>query len=187
MIKVNLLREHAPRGRKIVVAPTVSRTGIVAAIIFVLTAAVLGACWYYLNNQISTLTASRDKLRAENARLEAIKRQIGEYEKIKQQLQGRIDVIERLKQNQSSPVLLLNHVIQSIPRNSSMWLTQLEQKEDRVQIVGFSPKADAIPDFISNLAAGGFFTTVDLDSFEDQKEAAKFSLSCISKRNEATE
>jgi len=187
MIKVNLLREHAPRGRKIIIAPTVSRAGIVAVFIFVLTGAALGAWWYYLNNQISTLTATRNRLRAENARLETIKKQINDYEKIKQLLQGRIDVIEKLKEYQSSPVLLLNHVIQSIPKDSSMWLTQLDQKEDRVQIVGFSPKADAIPDFMSNLAASGFFKTVDLDSFEDQKEAAKFSLSCISKRNEATE
>ncbi len=189
MIKVNLLREHTgrPRARKIITAPTVSRTGIYAAILFTITAVGIGGWWYYISGQIRTLQASRERLRLENVRLQSLKKQITEYEKLKKQLQGRIEVIEQLQENQSSPVLLLNHVIQSIPRDSSLWLTVLQQKGDQVQITGFSPKADAIPDFMTNLGATGFFKTVDLESFEDQKEAAKFNLVCSIRRKASKE
>ena len=184
MIKVNLLREHTGRikTRKIVVAPTVNRTGIIALVIFLVTAGGLWGWWYYLNNQLVTLKDRRDHLRIENTRLQSLKKQITEYEKAKKQLQGRIDVIEQLQENQSSPVLLLNHVIQSIPRDASLWLTVMDQKGDRVQITGFTPKAESIPDFMTSLTATGFFRTVDLESFEDQKEAAKFTLLCMTKR-----
>jgi Tfp pilus assembly protein PilN len=75
--------------------------------------------------------------------------------------------------------MLLNHVIQSIPPNSSIWLTLLDQKGDNIHITGYTLRSESIPDFMSNLAATNFFKSVDLELMEDTKEAAKFSLVCM--------
>jgi Tfp pilus assembly protein PilN len=97
------------------------------------------------------------------------------YEKLKQLRQSRIDVIEKLKENQTGPVLLLNSVIQSIPRDGVLWLTAMTQKSDKIKIVGFTQQTEVIPDFMSNLTASGIFKSVDLEMIDSQKEASKFS------------
>jgi Tfp pilus assembly protein PilN len=188
MIKVNLLREQTPRkSKKAMVTPTISATGLIFAAMFLVVAGCMGAWWYYLNREVNSLTETRGILQLENERLKGIKRQIDQYDKDKRLLSSRIETIEKLKEYQTGPVLLLNHVIQSIPRNSSMWLTLLDQKGDRIQIVGYTLRNESIPDFMSNLSATGFFKTVDLELIEETKEAAKFSLICVGLSKLSTE
>ena len=57
MIKVNLLREQAPRAKRTVAAvtPTVSRSGLIFAGIFVVLAGAMAASWYYHSHQIQVL------------------------------------------------------------------------------------------------------------------------------------
>jgi type IV pilus assembly protein PilN len=179
MIKVNLLREQTVHVHKTETIYSNAGTALIFGAIFAIVAGAVGGWWYYIAKDIKTLTASRDELRIEDARLQGLKKQISEFENLKSQGQSRIDVIEKLKEYQTGPVLLLNHVIQSIPVNSSMWLTLLDQKGDSIHITGYTLHNESIPDFMSNLAATNFFKSVDLELLEDTKEAAKFSLVCV--------
>jgi Tfp pilus assembly protein PilN len=188
MIKVNLLRDQAGRARKpTYVKPTVSRTGLILAAIFLLAAGGMGGWYFYISNQVKTFTEKRDKLRIEEARMQALKKEIVKFEQMKQLRQSRIDVIEKLKEAQTGPVLLLNQVLQSIPRDGVLWLTSLIQKDDRIKIVGFAQNTEAIPDFMSNLTASGIFQSVDLEQIESQKDASKFSLICTSPMSQTAE
>ncbi len=179
MIKVNLLKDQATRTRKSLAGPNVSRVGLIFLAIAVLAVGVMGAWTYYIGQQIQTGKARRETLRREEARLQALKKEIAQFEKLKQSRQSRIDVIEKLKANQTGPVLLLNKIIQSIPRDGALWLTSLSQKTDTVKIVGFTQHPGVIPDFMSNLMTSGIFQSVDLELIENQKDASKFSLICI--------
>jgi Tfp pilus assembly protein PilN len=188
MIKVNLLRDQAVRVRKTTfVKPTVSRMGLILVAIFLFVAGGMGGWYFYINNQVKAFTEKRNNLRIEEARLQALKKEIEKFEKMKQLRQSRIDVIEKLKESQTGPVLLLNHVLQSIPRNGVMWLTALTQKDDRIKIVGYAQDPEVIPDFMSNLTTGGIFQSVDLELIESQKDASKFSLLCTSAKNQPAE
>ena len=160
MIKVNLLRDQAARVTRQVVAPSASHSGLLVLAGILVLAGALAAWWYTTNREISRLTETREKLRAEDRRLQALKKEIAEFEKVKQLLESRIQVIGKLKEAQTGPVQLLNHVIQSIPRDTNLWLTLLDQKGERIQIVGFSQRTESIPDFMINLAAGGVFKSV---------------------------
>lgn len=183
MIKVNLLREHTVRTRKTVVKPTTSPLGLIALAALLVLGLGLGATWYYLRSQITELTSSRNKLLVESNRLQELRKQIDYFEKMRRERQSRIDIIDQLKNNQTGPVLLLNHVLHSIPANTALWLTSLEQKGDQVRITGFTVSGETIPDFMSNLSTAGVFKTVDLELYEDQdKDAAKFTLLCVSDR-----
>src|SRR5512140_822840 len=128
MIKVNLLRDQTVRVRKITVKPSISSVGLTLAVVAALAAAAMGGWWYTIHHQISTLTGERDRLRIENARLQALRKEINEYEKAKRLRESRIEVIEKLKEFQTGPVRMLNNVLQSIPRDSAVWLTLLDQK-----------------------------------------------------------
>ncbi len=184
MIKVNLLRDQTVRTRKTTVTPSVSRMGLVLLAIFLVLVGGLGGCWYSVSREIASLTLARTRLRAENTRLQNLKKEIEKYQQLKQLQQSRIEVIEKLKEFQTGPVNLLNHVIQSMPRDSSLWLTVLDQKGERISIKGFAFRNEAIADFMSSLAATGFFRSVDLELLESDKDkdASKFSLICMGPR-----
>jgi Tfp pilus assembly protein PilN len=181
MIKVNLIAEKTQRGRKVVmsVTPSVSRMGLIYAAVLAVTTLGIASYWYSLDRKITTLTESRDRLKAESLRLQNLKKKLTQYEKMKQQRQSRIDVIEKLKESQTGPVLLLNHVIASIPADTDMWLTSLDQKGDRVQINGYTARSTRLPDFMSNLSKAGVFRSVELEVMQEEKEAAKFVLVCL--------
>lgn len=184
MIKVNLLRDHTVSSRKTSVTPSVSRMGLVLLAIFLVLVGGLGAYWYSVSREIASLTQTRKRLREENNRLQSLKKEIDKYQQLKQLQQSRIEVIEKLKEFQTGPVNLLNHLIQSMPRDSSLWLTLLDQKGERIVIRGYALRNEAIADFMSNLAATGFFRSVDLELLENDKdkEASKFSLICMGPR-----
>jgi Tfp pilus assembly protein PilN len=187
MIKVNLLRDQTARIRRTFTGPTISRTGLILFSIFLLTSAGMGSWCYYVKQQVRTGIEKRTRLRMEEARLQTLKKEIEKFEKLKQMRQSRIDVIEKLKENQTGPVLLLNTVIQSIPQDGIMWLTSLTQKDDKIKLVGYTQNTEVIPDFMSNLAASGYFKAVDLEQIESQKEASKFSLLCTSQKKPEAE
>jgi len=147
----------------------------------------MGGWYFHLKREISNYRERQKILRAEEAGLKNLKQEIEKYEKLKQQRLSRIEVIEQLKENQKGPVLLLNSVIQSIPRKGLLWLSNLTQKDDRIKIVGFTKNPEVIPDLMINLASSGIFQMVDLELIESQKEATKFSLICISANRKKAE
>jgi Tfp pilus assembly protein PilN len=178
MIKVNLLREPTVKAHRRITLPTISSMGLILLAIFIVCAAGLGGWWYLLDREIGRLTVSREQLRIESARLQALRKQLVEFEKLKNQQESRIQVIEKLKDAQTGPVQLLNALIRCIPANSNMWLTLVDQKGERLQIVGYAGRSEAIPDFMINLSASGLFKSVDLELVQEDKEASKFSLLC---------
>ena len=179
MIKVNLLREPAAKARRKITLPTVSSMGLALLSLFILCAVAAGGWWYLLDREIGRLTASREQLRIESARLQELRKQLVEFERLKKLHESRIQVIERLKAAQTGPVQLLNALIRCIPLNSNMWLTLVDEKGERIQIVGFAGRSEAIPDFMINLSASGLFKSVDLELVQEDKEASRFSLVCF--------
>jgi Tfp pilus assembly protein PilN len=184
MIKVNLIRDQTGKKptRTSRTLPTFSRIGFLMIAALVLLAGGLGAWWYTVTQDVRHLTAERDRLRVENKRIQGLKRQIVEFEKLKKLQESRIQVIEKLKEAQTGPVLLLNHVIQSIPRDSGIWLSTLEQKGDSISIVGHTRQAGFIPDFMTNLSGTGYFKSVDLELIQDDTSGSRFSLLCLTAR-----
>ena len=180
MIKVNLLKDPTARTYKTRVKRSMSRTGPALVAFIVLVAVSMGAWYFVVNSQKKELAEYRNELKAEEARLQALKIKLEQYEEDKKQLQSRIRVIEQLKEQQTGPVLLLNHVLHSIPRNRLLWLTSLTQEDNTVKIVGETQRIEAIPDFMINLSETGFFQSVDLEMIESKDDASKFSLLCMS-------
>jgi Tfp pilus assembly protein PilN len=187
MIRVNLLKDHGAHVRKPAAEPLGSRIGLALMALLILILSAMGTSWYYLGNQLRILKERCDTLRSENERLHQSRKQIDELEKLKRLRQGRIEVIEKLLDSQTGPVLLLNHLIRSMPRDATLWLTVLDQKADRVQIKGYARRCESIPDLMSNLSQSGYFRTVDLELIEVEKNAARFSLICGTRRKTPAE
>lgn len=180
MIRVNLLKDPTARSRRTVVKPKMSSTVPVLVAFIVLVAAGMGGWYYYLNSQKNKLTERKHELVIQETRLNDLKSELAKYEKDKLDRQKRIEVIEELKERQTGPVQLMNHLLVSIPQNRLLWLTSVNQMDNRVQIVGYAQQIEAIPDFMTNLANGNFFKTVDLETIESSEDSSRFSLLCTS-------
>ena len=186
MIKVNLLRDQTLKVKKTTVKPEVSKTGLLLAVMFVLLVGGLGGWWWLLDRQITKLNADKERLTEQKKGLEDVQRQIDAYQKKKNERQARIDIIEKLKEGQTGPLLLLNHLNQSVPTEGNVWLTTLDQKGDQIKIKGYAAKVEYIPDFIASLQRSGSFKTVDLERYDDEKISTSFSVICTSARKGAT-
>jgi Tfp pilus assembly protein PilN len=190
MIKVNLLRDKSvPTRRSVSIRPQGSSLSWMLLAVIIISCVVVWGTHFLLQRDVTRLSATRSRLNLENTRLQGLRKEIDRYEKLKQETQIRIDVIEQLKTNQTGPVILLNHLIRSIPGSAAVWLTALDQKGDQLRITGYTMQGETIPDFMSNLSATGYFKTVDLELYEDQEKdaAAKFILVCVGTQKKLTE
>jgi Tfp pilus assembly protein PilN len=180
MIKVNLLRDHAVRKHKSFAKPTVSLMGLLCVAIFLLAAGAMARWTRQVNRQIDDGQIRRADLNKANDELKRLNAEIAKFTKLRSQLEERTKTIDKLKEEQSGPVSLLNVVIRSIPMNADLWLASLAQKSENIKITGYTSQAEIIPDLMNNLAASGIFASVDLELIERSNDISKFSILCTS-------
>jgi hypothetical protein len=81
--------------------------------------------------------------RREAARLDTVLAEVKVFEDRKTTLQQRVSLIERLRQGQTVPVQLLDHVSRSLP--DMLWLTDLRQEGPFLTIEGAPPRSSGSP------------------------------------------
>lgn len=165
MIKINLVREgRAVRGAG--AAPTaaaVSVGGPGAAninnllIIGCLALGVLVALgyWFWNKRELSQREEVRVQREGEAQKLEAIIKEVAEFEKRKASLQQRIDLINQLKQNQKGPVRIMDQISRDLP--DLVWLDSMEVAAGNVSIAGRGLNPNAIALFIENIKNDPYF------------------------------
>ena len=167
MIKINLVREGravrgagAATGMPAAAAATgnINNVLIVAGLIL---GAVIAAGWWFVENR--TLNERKESVAAktvEAQRLEKIIKQVEGYQKQKDSLQKRIDVINQLKQNQKGPVRLMDRVSQDLP--DLVWLDKMTVGGGLVTIDGRGLNPNAIANFVENVKNDPMFEEPDL-------------------------
>ncbi|MGH9340703.1 MAG: PilN domain-containing protein [Acidobacteriota bacterium] len=176
MIRINLLRQSSQKTRAWSFQS--SQMGLYSAILLI--TAFLGVGWWYwqLLEQREEGKVVIEQLQTETLRLQGVKSELERFEGQKLLLEERIAVIERLKSNQKGPVLLMNALINSIPEEPRLWLTNMSQNESLVTIEGKSFDVPSIADFIANLNNSSPFRLVELSYWEEEEGAIKFELNC---------
>jgi Tfp pilus assembly protein PilN len=180
MIKVNLLRDHTVRKHKSFAKPNVSIMGLIYVAIFLLTAGGMASWTRQVNRQIDDGLIKQADLRKANDELKRLNVEIARFAKVRSQIEERTKAIDKLQEERSGPVSLLNTVIRSIPLNADLWLTSLTQKSESIKIIGYTSQAEVIPDLMNNLTVSGIFSSIDLELIERNNNISKFSLLCTS-------
>ena len=109
---------------------------------------------------LKTREAKLARTREDIAQLERI---IGEVKNIKdaqQELQKKLDVLEKLKQGRTGPVRMLEELATVTPRQ--LWLSKLDEKNGAMSFSGAAVSIDDISEFMSKLKQSRFFTKVEL-------------------------
>ena len=174
MIKINLVREgRAVRGG----APGAGAAAAAAAgpsnlnnalvVGGIILGILVGAGWWLWEKRI--LSERRDTVAAkttEAQRLEAIIKEVEEFQKRKDSLQKRIDLINQLKQNQKGPVRIMDRISQDLP--DLVWLDKLTMSGGEIKIEGRGLNPNAVANFVENVKNDPLFEEPDLSNLEQR-------------------
>ena len=111
---------------------------------------------------VKTLQAETDRA---SARIEQLKKQIGEVEKFKArkaELQKKVDIISNLQTARTGPVRVLDALAAAVP--AKCWIDQLAYKGSRIELTGMAINNDTIANFMTALQQSGTFKDVALGS-----------------------
>lgn len=172
MIKINLVREgRAVRGAG--AAPGAAAAAAAAAgpsnlntmliIAGVAAGVVIGGGWWVIER--NKLSDRRDQIATKDAeakRLESIIKEVEDYQRRKDSLQRRIDLINQLKQNQKGPVKIMDRVSQDLP--DLVWLDKMTMSGGLITIGGRGLNPNAIANFVENIKNDPLFEEPDLSS-----------------------
>lgn len=170
MIKINLVREgRAVRGAGAAPAAT---AGVSAApanlnniIILGLAAAGVLLALGYLFLQKRTLANKQEQVevrKAEAQKLEAIIQEVENFQRRKDNLQSRIDLINQLKQNQRGPVRIMDRISQDLP--DLVWLDNMEVNAGKITMKGRGLNPNAIANFVENIKNDPYFEEPELQN-----------------------
>ena len=185
MIRVNLLGADRPSKKAKKAAP--STPGAVQAYLFLTLFAggavvLCAALYWYQSSTLERLNSDIAAAQLRQRELQAIKVQVDALEAKRATFQRKVDLIERLKTEQSGPVHLVDEISKSLP--DFVWLSGLDQTGDVIKLTGQSTGLTAVADFISALQRSGWFPAVDLVSSTETANIITFALQATFKNPE---
>ena len=192
MIRVNLTgAERAAQKRKV---STPSAPGAVQAYLFLAlfgggAALLCAALWWYESAKIRDLDGRITVAEKRQKELQAIKVQVDALEAKRATFQKKVDLIERLKAEQTGPVHMLDEISKALP--DFVWLTGMQQTGAVVTFNGQSNSLTSVADFITALQGAGdqcgkptpmdrtrcWFPDVNLVSSTENNNVITFALS----------
>jgi type IV pilus assembly protein PilN len=185
MIKVNLSGSDkkttaaAAKPAKVRTSSGPSNMLPIVHLLILVATAVGGYLWYNnLNAESALLTNRIAGLQEEQRKLDEIIKQNKVYEARKVALENRIRVIEDLRKNQLSPVVVLDALDEAIDRTRFVWLSSLTQSNANISMSGTGTSVDTLSDFVANLKSTGYFRNINLARFDDSRGNYTFSLTC---------
>jgi len=182
MIRINLLATDRPTKKKRGGgggggAPSAPGTVQAYLLMGIFVGGALLVClglYFYMSSQIRELDTKIAQAEERQRQLQEIKRQVDALELKRATFQRKVDLIERLKAEQSGPVHMLDEVSKSLP--DFVWLTSLDQTGPNVKFAGQSNGLTSVADFISALERSGWFPNVDLASSTETNNVVSFVL-----------
>lgn len=165
MIKINLVREgRAVRGAGAapaaaaasgISAAPANLNNIIIATLLVLGLLLAGGYWFINKRELSNRKEVAAQREVEATKLEAIIKEVDDYQKRKDSLQQRIDLINQLKSNQKGPVRIMDQISRDLP--DLVWLDNMTIGSGKVNLSGRGLNANAIALFIENVKNDPYF------------------------------
>lgn len=152
MIKINLLSEAKPVKKKRGVsalggAGRLNLFLIVGGLLLGLL--VVGVQWWVESSRLKEQEEKNRLAQQEVTRLEAILKEVADFEDKKAKLQKKVDLINALKANQRGPVRLMDEVSNALP--DLLWIERMEVKGEVINIDGKALNPPAVANFFENL------------------------------------
>jgi type IV pilus assembly protein PilN len=155
MIRINLLAAERTPKKKAIAFQTGQKLVIGCSLILVLALLFIGWRFWALSRESTQLDLEIAAAQQETTRLHSIIQQVQQFEQRKAQLQQRVTLIEQLRKGQTGPVHMLDQISRALP--PMLWLLELKQTGDSVQLDGRCSTLTGLSEFVTNLEASGYF------------------------------
>lgn len=172
MIKINLVREgRAVRGAGAAPAAAAAAAAgpgasninniLIVALLLLSGLAALGY-WFLQKRALDERKDIVEQRSVEARKLEAIIKEVENYQKRKDSLQQRIDLINQLKQNQKGPVRIMDQISRDLP--DLVWLDRMDITGGRITLSGRGLNPNAIALFVENVKNDPYFEEPQLNT-----------------------
>ena len=175
MIRINLLAtERKAEKKRAAVAPGALQAYLFLGL-FVGGALLVAAGLYWMKSSaIAELNGQIAQAEQRQKQLDAIAKQVAQFEAQKKLLEQKVKVIEDLRLRQTDAVHLMDEISKALP--DFVWLTQMQQTGSALRFTGQSNSISAVADFMSNLQSSGWFPQVDLERTQEARNVVTFNL-----------
>jgi type IV pilus assembly protein PilN len=177
MIRVNLLApDRAVKKKKTAAAaaPGALQPYLLLALLAAGALAICAGLYFYQSAKLKQLDKDIAAAEQRQRELQAIKVQVDALELKRATFQRKVDLIERLKAEQSAPVHMLDEISKALP--DFVWLSAMDQTGPSVRFAGQSNGLTATADFIAALERTGWFPQVDLVTSTEDANVVTFNL-----------
>ena len=125
--------------------------------------------WFFMKNELADRQDVIAEREVQAQKLEQIIKEVEEYQKRKDSLQQRIDLIEQLKQNQKGPVRIMDQISRDLP--DLVWLDRMEIAAGTISLSGRGLNPNAIALFVENVKNDPFFEEPQLGTMQQVSNA----------------
>ena len=170
MIQVNLLGA-VPRAPRRAWLPADQKSAAAGLVLLVVTAVVVGGWWWQTARAQRVIDTQMGLAQADLTRLKSAAVLVDRAVARKLELTERLGLIDRLHRTQRAPVELLETISRSVP--DGLWLLELKQTGNAVQIEGRAVSLTALTDFVERLQTSGRFArpvdivTTNMETVQD--------------------
>ena len=176
MIKINLVREGravrgatgapaAVQGASASAGPGNLNNILVVGLLIVGVVGSLGY-WLYAKRNLANTQATMEQRKLEAQKLESAINAVNDFQKKKDSLQKRIDLINQLKQNQKGPVRIMDQVSRDLP--DLVWLDSMSITNGHIALNGRGLNPNAIALFVANIKQDPFFEEPQVGTITQQ-------------------
>jgi Tfp pilus assembly protein PilN len=158
--------------------PSATMFMVAGLIIGLLGAGYMG--WKAMSVQ-NQLQADIKKEVAEGQRLANVKTKYETRKKEAEIFEKRVKVIDQLRADQAGPVTLLNTVGETVNNTDAIWLSDMNEQGNAININGTALSTAAVANLMTNLKRSGYFKTVEIkDTAQDvNKDMQSFSFTLV--------
>jgi type IV pilus assembly protein PilN len=173
MIRINLLGRVRPKATRTAVPIEATLQYVLLAIALVVSLGALYGHYMLLDRENTKIATHIQQLTGEKARLEQLKQEVDNFEKQKNVLQQRINVIEQLQRDRTGGQELLEAIANTVSRTDTLWLISVDRKGDSLSINGAAGSINAVANYITQLKRSGYFKSVEIkESHQDDSSKA---------------
>jgi type IV pilus assembly protein PilN len=170
LIKINLVREgravRAAGGTSPIAAASAggpAKLNNILVISLTLVGLLLASgYWFMYNRRLAERKETVRLRKVEADKLESIIRDVENYQKRKESLQNRINLINELKQNQKGPVRIMDQISKDLP--DLVWLDTMSIASGSISVTGRGLNPNAVANFVENIKNDPYFEEPSLEN-----------------------
>src|ERR1700722_3228342 len=191
MIKINLLESAKGKNKRGGGGPSMPTMEMgdmgspkLKVLVVVILAGLLNlGYWYRLDHPGKAIAVKMTEAERKNRELADVKARFLERKTQADAYKRRVDVIDGLRNNQTTPVNLMAMMGETVNNTEAVWLNKMDDTGPSVNLEGTALSTDAVANLIANLQKTGFFKSVEIkETWQDEQikdmQAFQFILAC---------